>query len=111
MALLPSTRGRVAGLLSLRSDRADRTLQWVTALRGEARTWFDPLFILGRHAAAARRALGWGQVIAGEDPDKIMASVTEGLDDRDVVFGFGNLGGKGRELVDLWETRGEEHGQ
>jgi len=110
-ALLPTTRGRVAGLLSLRSDRGDRTLQWVTALRGEARSWFDPLFILGGHAAAARRALGWGQVIGGRDPDRIMANVTEGLNDRDVVFGFGNLGGKGRELVELWEMKGEEHGQ
>jgi len=110
LALLPSTRGKVAGLLSLRSDRGDRSLQWVTALRGEARTWFDSLFIVGGHAVAARRALGWGQVIGGKDPDRIMASVKEGLNDRDVVFGFGNLGGKGRELVELWETKGEEHG-
>ena len=109
LSILPSV-SRVVGLVSLRSDRADRTLQWVAALQDEAREWFDRLFFVGRHALAARRALGWGEVVGSSSPRTVMTSVAAEMADGDVLVGLGNLGGVGRSLVELWRQEGEAYG-
>jgi UDP-N-acetylmuramyl pentapeptide synthase len=101
---------RTIGLLCLRSDRGDRTRQWLDAFGGEARSWFDRLLVVGGHAAAFRRSLGWGEVVAASTPEAVMARVAADACDGDVLVGLGNLVGMGSNLVALWTSKGEPYG-
>jgi hypothetical protein len=105
------------GLLNLRSDRGDRSLQWVEALRGEGPLSFRKLFLVGFHAAAVRHHLqgqprvGDIEILRPAGPegmmDQIMAGAGEG---GGLVFGLGNIAGVGRDLVKHWQKVGESHG-
>lgn len=108
-SLLPSPGRRRVGLLNLRWDRADRSHQWLLALRGEARGWFETLFVVGGHARALRRALGWPRVLGSGDPEELMEEIAGATADGDIVVGLGNIGGMGRRLVEHWRARGERH--
>jgi poly-gamma-glutamate synthase PgsB/CapB len=105
------------GLLSLRADRGDRTLQWVDALRRGAIPVFRTLFVAGLHAAAVKHRLRGHPVgehvrflrpgSPEETMDRLLGSEESG---RGLLFGFGNIVGLGRTLVDHWEKVGEPHG-
>ncbi len=115
--LLDSTRSALSGvassftgLLHLRSDRADRTLQWVGALTGANGHMFDSLFVVGGHARALARKVKNTGVLSSDDPQEIMHSVGSRIQNRTVIFGFGNIGGIGARLVEHWNRNGEPHG-
>ncbi|MFC1575664.1 Mur ligase family protein, partial [Gemmatimonadota bacterium] len=57
MEAQPALAGKPVGLLNLRADRGDRTLQWVEALRESALTRFSRLYVAGFHARALRHQL------------------------------------------------------
>jgi poly-gamma-glutamate synthase PgsB/CapB len=110
MAALPADAERCIGLMSLRSDRGDRTLQWVEALRGGFTNRFSRLYVMGTHAAALKGrirrfdAAARIEVLRRTRPKEIMQTVVSGMrDGGGVVFGFGNFGGAGRELVTHWK--------
>jgi len=105
---VPEARA-VAGLLSLRGDRPDRTAQWIEDLKRGAASWFDMLFVTGPCSNVVRRRLRHARRIASSAPGEIMAAVTASLADQTIVFGFGNIGGAGRDLVEHWERIGEPH--
>jgi len=132
------------GLLSLRADRGDRSLQWAEALAGGGLERFGRLLVTGLHARALRRRLrkvpGVERVeLLGPDPpEAVMRAVTAdgpglndpGLNDPGLsgpglsgpggaqapasptrlLFGFGNMGGLGEDLVRHWEQVGEPYG-
>ena len=98
------------GLLALRSDRGDRTIQWMNALREGAAGWFDQLVVVGGHARALARKLKNTVAVSEAAPEKIMSSVGMLIPERGVLFGFGNIGGPGALLVDHWRLSGEEYG-
>lgn len=99
-----------AGLLHLRSDRADRTLQWLNYLRTEAAHEFDGLFVAGGHARALARKVRGAIVLRSSDPQEIMRSIGPHVKDHSVIFGFGNIGGAGARLVRQWNQNGELYG-
>ena len=98
------------GLLHLRSDRADRTLQWLESLRGGSGSQFQQLFVVGGHARAASRRIKNAKVLRSDDPEAMMSSVVSQVNNQSVVFGFGNIGGIGARLVEHWSQRGEAYG-
>jgi len=115
----PSFSGRMfIGLLNLRDDRGDRTLQWAEALeRGD----FDRLTriaVIGGQARAFGRRLkkraGWPEGKLVVFKERTPAAVCEGLlrlaDGPAVVIGLGNIGGLGKGIVELWERAGTAHG-
>ena len=115
----PSLSGRVfIGLLNLRDDRGDRTLQWAEALeRGD----FDHLTriaVIGGQARAFGRRLkkraGWPEDRLVVFKERTPAAVCEGLlrlaDGPAVVIGLGNIGGLGKGIVEHWERAGTAHG-
>ena len=115
--LLDSTRialsgvaASFTGLLHLRSDRADRTLQWVGALTGSDGDMFDSLYVVGGHARALARRVRTGDVLSSDDPREIMRSLASHVQNRAVIFGFGNIGGIGARLVEYWNQTGEPYG-
>ena len=94
--------GGVIGILNLREDRPARTLQWVSFLREGALDKFGRLFISGRDASVARRRLPGALPLRSRSPRDIMRIVCADAPDRAVIFGFGNIKGCGRLLVDHW---------
>ncbi len=113
------------GLLSLRNDRGDRSLQWVEALREGALSGFGRLFISGGHAHAVRHALRHTtqardiQILRPGPPKDIMAQLMGETPSNEnnlppsggrVLFGFGNMEGLGRTMVDHWQKVGKPHG-
>jgi hypothetical protein len=114
---------RCIGLLSLRADRGDRTLQWAEALTRGGLDRFGTLLVVGRHARALLwrlgRAPGAGKVrlLRPTHAYALMKAIDErcgsgsgpGKGAR-LLFGFGNIGGLGEDLVRHWEREGEPHG-
>ncbi|MCJ7642859.1 MAG: poly-gamma-glutamate synthase PgsB, partial [Candidatus Aminicenantes bacterium] len=115
----PSLSGRAfIGLLNLREDRGDRTLQWAEALeRGE----FDRLTrvaVIGGQAWAFGRRLkkrsGWPEgrlvILKERTPAGIFQGLGRLADGPAVVIGLGNIGGLGKGIVEHWKRTGAAHG-
>jgi len=107
-ALLPEISG-TAGILNLRADRPARTLQWIAALRSGGDARLDSLYVLGGHSGVVQRKLRAVRTLGGNSPEAIMKDVARGLQDRSMIFGFGNMGGAGKLLVSYWERIGEPY--
>ena len=104
-----------AGLLCLRADRGDRTLQWAEALASGGLDRFRRLFVAGFHAQALRhrlrrvRGIEKVEVLRPTHPSRIM-KVILGEGGPHLLFGFGNIKGLGEEMVSHWQSVGEPHG-
>jgi len=101
---------RRIGLLNLRWDRGDRTEQWCRSLSSDFPA-FDRLFITGGHARAAWRRLRgrYGDrvaCLAAGSPAVIMARIEALEPAGGLLFGFGNIGGRGSALVAHWDRIG-----
>jgi poly-gamma-glutamate synthase PgsB/CapB len=114
MAALGAGPERCVGLMNLRPDRGDRTLQWVGALRGGFLNRFSRLYVLGLHAAALKRRIkrfddaARIEVLRENPPAEITQTVLSGIRDAGgIVFGFGNIGGAGEVLVAHWSAAAE----
>jgi gamma-polyglutamate synthase len=106
---LPGAGRRWAGLLSLRADRADRTAQWIEALRGGMFDCFSRIYVTGAHAGIVARSVQSAQTLKSRQPREMMRSIMAELEDQSVIVGLGNMKGAGELLVNLWSTEGEEH--
>lgn len=107
----PTSKGSVVGLLNLRSDRADRTAQWMKELDLSQDT-FERLVVCGSVPMIAQRWLArrFGESVAvarTRDPRKIMAVATRLSPSGGHLFGFGNIGDVGIRLVEYWRQEGE----
>ncbi|MGZ5469117.1 MAG: poly-gamma-glutamate synthase PgsB [Candidatus Aminicenantales bacterium] len=116
--MIPMAGRPLVGLLSLREDRGDRTLQWVRAAGEGFFRGFSSVFLLGPPARAAtrkiRRRLGPGSpifdLVEGRSAEDVMSRVLSSVPDAPIVVGLGNFVGPGDELVRYWEGRGTAHG-
>ena len=64
---------------------------------------------MGDQIHAVKHRLGWGNTVKDKKPEKIMNTIIPILQDNDILFGFGNFGGLGKQCVDYWQTRGEKY--
>jgi poly-gamma-glutamate synthase PgsB/CapB len=104
----------MVGLLSLRRDRGDRTLQWLDALRKNAFPEMRRFFLIGDHARAVRSRLKSLvtqelHVLEKASPEKVMDEIWRESNGETVLVGMGNMGGIGKALVRHWQTLGEAH--
>jgi hypothetical protein len=147
LAAVGAGAGPCVGLLSLRADRGDRTLQWADALAAGFLDRFHQLYVTGVHATALARRVRRGRparrVRVGRPGRKRVAgvSVADGAtaaeagtpvirvvrsggaetltalaleplrESGGLLFGFGNIGGRGQELAAHWARIGEEVGR
>jgi len=109
-SMVPNGSAGITGLLSLRGDRGDRTLQWVAALKNGMSAHFRRVHVVGDHARAVRRSLKNVDVLRSVDAEEITVNIAAGMEDRGVLLGFGNIGGVGKMLVEYWQRVGEEYG-
>lgn len=99
-----------SGLLNLRHDRGDRTIQWIEALKEGASSSFKNVYAIDGHSHVLRRKIRSVTVLRHSDAKGLTDSVIDRMEDGDILFGFGNIGGLGHELVDYWQHVGEEYG-
>jgi hypothetical protein len=98
------------GLLNLRYDRPDRTVQWIEALQEKASSHFKNLYVVGGHSHVVRRKVKSASILPYSSPDEITNVIAESMEEDGILFGFGNIGGAGRALVEHWQRLGEEYG-
>jgi poly-gamma-glutamate synthase PgsB/CapB len=98
------------GLLNLRSDRPDRTVQWIDTLTSGMANEFGRLYVVGGHANVVKRKVDATLSLAAKPPDVLTQMIAEGMQDSSVMFGFGNIGGVGERLVEYWQREGKEYG-
>jgi poly-gamma-glutamate synthase PgsB/CapB len=113
----PPASRRWVGLLSLREDRGDRTLQWVRAAHESFFRDFARVVLLGPPARAALRKirkspLPGGTVFSvydGSSHEVLMNRVVSAVPGEPVVIGLGNIVGPGERLVRFWDEKGTPH--
>ncbi len=104
---------KITGILNLRQDRGDRTIQWLKALREGIFPEFRKLFLIGNHAHAMKRKLKLINtslfVLRPKNPQKIMEEILAAEIEDTVLIGIGNIGGIGKELVSYWDKIGRPY--
>jgi gamma-polyglutamate synthase len=100
----------ITGLLNLRSDRPDRTLQWIDALNLGLNGKFTRLYVLGGHANVVKRKTDATTLLASKPPDVLTQLISETMEENSVLFGFGNIAGAGEGLIEFWQREGKEYG-
>ena len=108
--------GRSIGILNLRMDRGDRTLQWLEAIQQGQFSEFDGMMLIGGHAMVLNRkfrsmdldTIFWHS--RSVDPEEVMKRLRAEISGQAVLIGMGNMGGMGRRFVGLWEKTGEAYG-
>jgi len=112
---VPLASRPLLGILSLREDRGDRTLQWVRAAADGFFRGFAHVVLVGPPAGPAlrkfRRSAGPGgpafSRCLGSSPAAVMNHVFSVAPDEPVVVGLGNIVGPGERVIRYWEERGE----
>jgi poly-gamma-glutamate synthase PgsB/CapB len=116
--IIPPASKSLVGLLSLREDRGDRTLQWIEAAEDGFFREFERVAVLGSPAFAAGRMLKKTMgpdfrkfsFFAHPEPPELMDLVTASATHEPVVIGLGNIAGHGERLVRYWDERGSPCG-
>ena len=97
----------MVGLLSLRRDRGDRTLQWVEAIEKDGFPELERLFVIGDHASVVAKKLR-AHALRRCSPESVMAEISRDVPAGGMLVGMGNMGGVGKELVSYWSTEGDQ---
>lgn len=103
---LPSVAGNIIGVLNLRSDRVPRTVQWLAFLKNGNFQTFRRLFVTGGSCGWFRRKLPGVSVLKPGAPEAMMEAVCAAVPDPAIIFGFGNVKGSGRLLLEYWSRIG-----
>ena len=102
------------GLLNFRSDRGDRTRQWLDAQEMDFFAGFRSVYVVGAHGHALRikKRAGGGRGLAplsGRSASAITHQIVSLEGGASVLIGLGNIGGIGGELVEHWQKIGRSH--
>jgi gamma-polyglutamate synthase len=108
--LLKTDPARTIGILNLRADRSPRTVQWISVLRSGASGRFARLFVTGSPAGLVRRRVDGVNVLKSASPERMTQIVCNEAPDGALIFGFGNVKGSGKSLIEYWSRIGEPYG-
>ena len=117
LGYIPRAGRPLVGLLALREDRGDRTLQWVRAAGEGFFRDFAAVVLVGPPARPALRRIrrtkppGATQFSAagGGSPEAVMDRVMAAVLGEPIVVGLGNFVGPGEAFVRHWESEGTAH--
>ena len=98
------------GLLNLREDKTDRTLQWIEALK-RTQNIFNKVYVIGAHANIFRRKVKNKniEVLKIDSPQTITRKLLSENEDKSTIFGIGNMAGVGKNLVEFWDKTGDDY--
>lgn len=94
----------IIGLLALRSDRGERSRQWLDYLRSEGKDLFSRTYVSGIHSPVFTRKLTNCERLTGKTPEKITRRIMDSTEGDLLVFGIVNIHGLGEHLIDYWKT-------
>lgn len=102
------------GLLNLRRDRGDRTVQWLKSLEENTFPEFRKIFLIGEHASAFKKRLKRSSkmesfILKSRAPERILEEISKILQAQAVLIGMGNMAGAGKDLVEYWQKRGKPY--
>jgi poly-gamma-glutamate synthase PgsB/CapB len=104
---------KIVGVLNLRSDRGDRSLQWLKALQNRMFSEFQEFYFIGKHSRVLKRKLKLLKIpvfiLKSKNSKKIMEKILEKEKSDFVLIGMGNIGGIGEKLVSYWEKIGRPY--
>ena len=104
---------KIIGILNLRKDRGDRTLQWLEALSKGMFSEFEKFYLIGEHSRVLKRKLKFLKkqifILKTKNADEIMKKIFENEREDFVLIGLCNIGGIGIEIVNYWEKTGEPY--
>ncbi len=93
----------IIGLLALRSDRGERSRQWLDYLLKTNPALFSLIFVTGMHAPVFTRKLANCVRLKSTDPGNITNQIIIETSGDLVVFGVANIHGTGEKLIAHWE--------
>jgi poly-gamma-glutamate synthase PgsB/CapB len=107
----------LVGILSLREDRGDRTLQWIRAAGEGFFRSFASVVLIGPPSGAALRKIRRSPATDGpvfsragtRSPEELTRHVISLTPGEPIVVGLGNFVGPGDALVRYWGRSGTEH--
>lgn len=99
-----TTGPMVIGLLSLRSDRGERSRQWLDYLKSDGRDLFSHLYVSGIHSPVFTRELKNCDRLRSRDPGEITRQIISSSDGDLLVFGIANIHGLGKQLIEYWKN-------
>ncbi|MFH0759963.1 MAG: poly-gamma-glutamate synthase PgsB [Bacteroidota bacterium] len=108
LKIIPLKDPDIIGLLALRADRGERSLQWLRFLKDNKTDLFDRIFVVGPNAPVLERRLNGCTRIPGKDPVMITDRIIRSASRNAVVFGIGNIHGTGMNLLSHWKEYGKE---
>lgn len=116
-ARLPIEGRPLAGLLCLRDDRGDRTLQWAGAAAEGFFRDFSAVVLAGPASRAVlgrfRKGREAGPTVFsafdGRTPEALMDHIFSSAPGGPAVIGLGNIVGWGERLVRFWNEKGTAH--
>jgi gamma-polyglutamate synthase len=92
------------GLIALRSDRGERSQQWMNFLKSESRAPFDRLYVSGIHSHLFAKKLPDCEILRSKNPEKITRQIIDSTHGDLLVFGIANIHGVGNQLLSYWES-------
>lgn len=106
------------GLLNLRRDRGDRTLQWARAFEEGMFDMFGRVAVIGGHGRAfvrrmertAKGRTGRFQLLDEKSPERVTRALAGLASGPALIVGMGNIGGPGLAILEHWERTGRPHG-
>ncbi len=102
---------RLLAVLNLRSDRSDRTLQWIEAFHQNRFPELDKILVTGRHAAVFRSKILRSSpgldisILKGRTTEEIMRVLSCEASGA-LIVGLGNLGGTGEAMIEYCQVKG-----
>ncbi len=102
----------ILGILNLRRDRADRTLQWLEAFLQHGFPEIQNLYVTGDHSRAfmrrmvSKNAAAELSALPSLPPSELMKALAQENPTPALLLGLGNMQGLGRNLVEFWEKEG-----
>jgi len=105
---IPEKDISLVGLLTLRSDRAERSDQWLQNL--QTNPLFKSLYVHGQHAPIFKRRLNNCKIFKTDKADEITTVLLHELPENSIIFGFGNIKGMGEKLIEYWSEIRELYG-
>jgi len=109
LKVLPLKDPETIGLLALRADRGERSLQWLRFLRDQKPCLFDRIFVVGPNAPVLERRLNGCTRLPGKDPALITNRIIRSASRDAVILGIGNIHGTGMKLLSHWKENGKEY--
>lgn len=97
---------KIIGLMSLRSDRGERSQQWLEYLTKNGTDYFNHIFLTGSHSKILNRKIQASEIIKSKNPEHITNHIISESDTDSIIFGIANINGLGKSLVNYWNCKG-----